>query len=84
MLTRRAVRAALAKGGQFMFETRNPIVQPWLDWNPASSACLIQSVQHGPVDVFHHCNAVTGPLVEFETHYDFRRDDTSRPTVQMA
>jgi hypothetical protein len=73
--TLRAVRAALGAGGCFMFETRNPIVEPWTAWNPASSARLIQSEQYGPVEVFHQCSAVAQPFVEFETHYDFRRDN---------
>ncbi|NML31335.1 class I SAM-dependent methyltransferase [Paraburkholderia antibiotica] len=74
--TLRAVYAALGAGGRFMFETRNPTVQPWTTWNPVCSARSIQSEQYGPVDVFHQCNAVAEPLVEFETHYVFRRDNT--------
>lgn len=40
-----------------------------------TSARSIQSEQYGPVDVFHQCTDVGEPLVEFETHYVFRRDN---------
>jgi ubiquinone/menaquinone biosynthesis C-methylase UbiE len=74
--TLRAVHTSLGSGGRFMFETRNPTIQPWTAWNPASSARLTQSEQYGPIDVFHQCTAVAEPFVEFETHYIFRRDNT--------
>ena len=61
-----------------MFETRNPSVRPWIAWTPALSARSIQSKEHGHVDVFHECIEVAEPLVELETHYVFRRDDTCR------
>jgi ubiquinone/menaquinone biosynthesis C-methylase UbiE len=71
-----AVRALLAPGGSFMFETRNPIVRPWIAWTPTLSARSVQSEQHGTVDVFHECVAIAEPFVDFETHYVFRRDNT--------
>lgn len=74
--TLRIVRELLAAGGRFMFETRNPGVRPWNAWTPALSARSFQSEEHGSVEVFHECVAVTGPLVEFETQYVFHRDNT--------
>ncbi|ACR30620.1 class I SAM-dependent methyltransferase [Burkholderia glumae] len=72
----RTVRAMLATGGRFMFESRNPAVRPWESWTPALSARSVESEQHGPVAVFDRCLAVTEPLVAFETHYVFERDST--------
>lgn len=74
--TLRTVREILGAGGRFMFETRNPVARAWTAWTPALSARSIQSDKHGPVDVFHECIAVAEPLVEFETHYVFGRDNT--------
>jgi ubiquinone/menaquinone biosynthesis C-methylase UbiE len=71
----RTIHEILVKGGCFMFESRNPAVRPWESWTPELSACSVQSERHGPVSVFHHCMSVTDPLVEFETHYIFERDN---------
>lgn len=76
--TLRTVREVLKAGGTFMFETRNPVARPWTTWTPALSARSIQSDKYGPVDVFHDCIAVAEPLVEFETHYVFGRDNTQQ------
>ncbi|WP_144156074.1 class I SAM-dependent methyltransferase [Paraburkholderia sp. BCC1885] len=76
--TLRTVREILKAGGTFMFETRNPVARPWTTWTPALSARSIQSDKYGPVDVFHDCIAVAEPLVEFETHYVFGRDNTQQ------
>jgi ubiquinone/menaquinone biosynthesis C-methylase UbiE len=75
-VTLRIVREVLGAGGRFMFETRNPVTRPWTAWTPVLSARSIQSDAHGPVDVFHKCIEVAEPLVEFETHYVFGRDNT--------
>jgi ubiquinone/menaquinone biosynthesis C-methylase UbiE len=74
--TLKMVRALLVPGGSFMFETRNPIIRPWIAWTPTLSARSVQSEQHGTVDVFHECVAIAEPFVDFETHYVFLRDNT--------
>lgn len=81
MATLQAARERLVTGGSFMFETRNPVVRPWIAWTPALTARSIQSEAHGAVDVFHECVAVTGPLVEFETHYVFHRENAHRKST---
>jgi len=78
MATLQAARELLATGGSFMFETRNPIVRPWFAWTPKLSARSVYCDEHGPVDVFHECISVAEQLVEFETHYVFRQDNTSQ------
>jgi ubiquinone/menaquinone biosynthesis C-methylase UbiE len=74
--TLRRVRELLVDGWSFMFETRNPVVRPWVAWTPALSARSVQSEEHGLVEVSHECIAVAEPLVEFATHYVFHRDNT--------
>jgi ubiquinone/menaquinone biosynthesis C-methylase UbiE len=76
--TLRTARAVLRPGGRFMFETRNPVPRPWTGWTPALSTRSIHSEEHGPVDVFHECIAVAEPVVEFQTHYVFGRNNTQR------
>jgi SAM-dependent methyltransferase len=36
-----AIRAALVDGGRFVFETRNPAVRAWEDWNPVNADDLV-------------------------------------------
>jgi ubiquinone/menaquinone biosynthesis C-methylase UbiE len=76
--TLRTVREVLREGGRFMFESRNPVVQPWLDWIPARSTRVIKSEKHGSVEVFHECIAMVESCVEFETHYRFACDGTEQ------
>ena len=69
--TLRAVRERLSPGGQFMFETRNPAVQPWLGWTAQHSRRAIRTDDCSQVEVFHECTSVRREIVEFDTHYVF-------------
>ncbi|WP_321819273.1 MULTISPECIES: class I SAM-dependent methyltransferase [unclassified Burkholderia] len=69
-------RRVLADGGRFLFETRNPRVEPWLGWTPAASATRIDSPEFGSVELHHAVTAVDGPIVSFDSVYRFHRDDT--------
>jgi SAM-dependent methyltransferase len=74
--TLRGVRRVLVDDGRFLFETRNPRVEPWLRWTPARSARSVESRELGIVDLHHAVRAIDGAVVTFDTHYRFRRDDT--------
>ena len=74
--TLRATCELLSADGRFMFETRNPVVRPWMAWTPVLSARSVQSEELDSVDVFNDCVAVDESFVEFETHYVFHRDNT--------
>ncbi|RKU03337.1 class I SAM-dependent methyltransferase [Burkholderia sp. Nafp2/4-1b] len=74
--TLRGVRRVLADGGRFLFETRNPRVEPWRAWTPAASASRIESLEFGVVELHHRVTAIDGPIVSFDTVYHFHRDDT--------
>jgi ubiquinone/menaquinone biosynthesis C-methylase UbiE len=69
--TLRAVRQRLSPGGRFMFETRNPAVQPWLGWTAQHSRRTINTNDSGQVEVFQECTSVRREVVEFDTHYVF-------------
>ncbi|WP_175965771.1 class I SAM-dependent methyltransferase [Burkholderia sp. BCC0322] len=74
--TLRGVRRVLADGGRFLFDTRNPRVEPWRAWTPEHSARSVESRESGIIDLHHAVRAVDRAIVTFDTHYRFRRDDT--------
>ncbi|RQS24411.1 bifunctional 2-polyprenyl-6-hydroxyphenol methylase/3-demethylubiquinol 3-O-methyltransferase UbiG [Burkholderia sp. Bp8998] len=74
--TLRGVRRVLADDGRFLFETRNPRVEPWLGWTPQASTSRIDSPEFGIVELHHAVTAVDGPIVSFDTIYRFHRGDT--------
>jgi len=74
--TLHGVRRVLADGGRFLFETRNPRVEPWRGWTPQASACSVASPEFGVVELHHAVTAIDGPIVSFDTVYRFHRDDT--------
>jgi len=61
----------LSPNGRFIFDTRNPAREEWLDWTPKESGRLLEHPGLGTVkawnDVVH--DATTG-IVTYETHYD--------------
>ncbi len=73
LLDDRAVRVALqalgrhlAPGGRIAFETRNPAVREWQDWNPRDTRQRVEAA--GLVaDVHYDISAVAGELVTYET-----------------
>ena len=81
-----AVRAALAPGGRFVFETRNPVVREWERWVPANS---VQVTDRAGVVVrmAHQVELpVRGDLVSFTTTYSspgWDRPRCSRSTLRF-
>ncbi len=66
----RALARHLAPGGRLAFETRNPVVREWQDWNPRDTR---QRVDAGGLaaEVHYDISAVAGELVTYETWYRF-------------
>jgi ubiquinone/menaquinone biosynthesis C-methylase UbiE len=69
-----AVRRCLARGGRVAFETRNPAVREWADWNPRQTR---QHVEAAGVtaDVHYDIRSVDGELVTFEASFRFAGED---------
>lgn len=57
-----AIRRALAPGGRFVFETRNPLVRAWERWNPENPA-EVDAPWGERVRVTHFVKSVTGDVV---------------------
>ncbi|WP_175854668.1 class I SAM-dependent methyltransferase [Burkholderia anthina] len=74
--TLRGVRRVLSDDGRFLFDTRNPHLEPWRAWTPGQSARGVESRTLGPVDLHHAVRVIDGAVVTFDTHYRFRRDNT--------
>ena len=77
LLEDRDVRAALrtlarhlAPGGRLAFETRNPAVREWQDWNPRDTRQRVETAGI-TADVHYDISAVAGELVTYETWFQF-------------
>jgi len=73
--TLQAVRAHLVPGGRFLFESRNPVCAPWLQWSPGRSQRVVVSPDGESVSL-HHALEGDGPdgeLLAFATHYHFEQ-----------
>jgi SAM-dependent methyltransferase len=66
-----AVRDHLAPGGRFAFESRNPLVRAWDDWNPDATRERLEIGGGDAVDVFYRVTDERDGLVTFETHHRF-------------
>jgi ubiquinone/menaquinone biosynthesis C-methylase UbiE len=66
----RAAAAHLNPQGRFVFETRNPAVQAWLQWTPEHSTRTGQSPRHGRVSLFYDAQAdPANGIVTIAEHY---------------
>ena len=66
----RALARHLAPGGRLAFETRNPAVREWQDWNPRDTRQRVEAAGI-TADVHYDIRAVAGELVTYETWYQF-------------
>ena len=57
-----AIHRALSGGGRFAFETRNPLVRAWEDWNPAGAVDVVDPSGR-PLRLWHEVGSVDGELV---------------------
>jgi SAM-dependent methyltransferase len=81
-----AVRAALATGGRFAFETRNPAARAWEDWIPGNAVRVTGPA--GAVVTMAHQVVVPfdGATVTFTSTYtspDWARPEISRSTLRF-
>lgn len=86
-LALRAVRAALATGGRFVFETRNPAVRAWETWTPGRVR-EISDGRGGVVRVWHEVEsvAVGGEYVTFTETFEgarWERPQVDRTTLRF-
>ncbi|WP_433008361.1 class I SAM-dependent methyltransferase [Kribbella sp. CA-294648] len=81
-----AVRRALAPGGRFVFETRDPAQQAWLRWNRDDTYKRIDVPGVGRVENWTDLVEVRLPLVTFKSTYLFAEDGatlTSQSTLRF-
>jgi SAM-dependent methyltransferase len=66
-----SIAAHLAPGGRFIFDTRNPAVQEWLEWTPERSHRMLDHPGLGTIKAWNDVrrDAATG-VVTYSTHYD--------------
>jgi SAM-dependent methyltransferase len=70
------VHAALRPGGHFVFETRDPDRQAWLDWTREQSFTRVEVAGLGSVQSWHELSDVSGELVSFRSFVLFEADGT--------
>lgn len=89
--TLQAVSSRLAPGGTFLFESRNPAVKAWLEWDSSSAGPALQDSSAGMLEVEWELIAAEeepdGVLVTFEDRTLFLTDGerfTSRSTLKFT
>lgn len=88
------VHAALRPSGMFVFETRDPARQAWLNWTPENGRQRADVPGEGVVETWNELLAVEGELVTFRGHFLFADGTTltsdstlrfrDRPTVELS
>jgi SAM-dependent methyltransferase len=60
----------LAPGGRFIFDTRNPLLEEWREWNPETSRRTFDHPRHGTVEAWNDVehDAATD-VVTYGTYY---------------
>ena len=82
----RAAYAALRRGGRLVFETRDPAVKAWLEWNRERSYQRTVVPGVGGVQAWHELLDVRGELVSFRSTVVFESDGavlTSESTLRF-
>lgn len=86
LATLHGVRAALAAGGRFVFETRDPARQAWLEWNREATYKRVEVPGVGVVENWTDLLEVREPFVKFRGTYVFGSDGatlTSESTLRF-
>jgi SAM-dependent methyltransferase len=65
------VRARLAPGGRFMFESRNPMAREWTRWTP-DVVDVVHDAAGNPARVFTEVLAAEGRVVTFRNYFIFQ------------
>ena len=68
------IRTALTPGGRFVFETRDPAYQGWLEWNREQTHMVADLEGVGEVETWTDLTSVDPPLVAFRRTYVFAAD----------
>jgi len=71
------LRRHLGADGRIAFEARNAAVRAWENWTPERTATRVHVPAMGTVDVHYALRSVDGPLVTFETHFQFSPTDSA-------
>jgi SAM-dependent methyltransferase len=82
----RSARAALRPGGRLVFETRDPAVQAWRQWNRAGSLSRAVVPGAGAVESWSEVTDIRGDLVSFRSIFTFEADGvtlTSESTLRF-
>ncbi|MEU0094744.1 class I SAM-dependent methyltransferase [Kribbella sp. NPDC006257] len=80
------LRAALAPGGRFVFETRDPARRAWLEWNREATYRRVEVDGVGVVENWTELVEVREPFVTFRSEYVFEADGavlTSESTLRF-
>ncbi|QNE18503.1 class I SAM-dependent methyltransferase [Kribbella qitaiheensis] len=86
MATLYCVRAALAPGGRFVFETRDPARQAWVGWNREATYKRVDVPGVGVIENWTDLLEVNEPFVKFRGTYVFESDGatlTSESTLRF-
>lgn len=82
-----AIRGALAEGGRFVFETRNPLVRAWEQWTPEHGSSEVVGGDGGVVRVERAVELpVAGDRVSFTQTFTspaWERPQVSRSTLRF-
>lgn len=73
-----AVWATLRPGGWFIFETRDPSHQAWLEWRPERSCQRIELPGLGTVASWVELTAAELPLISFRATFVFEAEGRTR------
>jgi SAM-dependent methyltransferase len=65
----RTVAAHLAPEGRFAFDSRNPAAREWLEWVPAKSRRVQETVAYGPVEIWNDVNMSPDRILDVQEHY---------------
>lgn len=60
----------LKKGGKLIFDSRNPIVKPWLGWSEEKTRHSANT-PHGKVEIWYELISTDNNQVKYKIHYEF-------------
>src|SRR5689334_12604559 len=64
----RTVAAHLAPEGRFGFDSRNPAAKEWLEWVPAQSTRVQETMAYGPVEIWNDARMNPDGILDVEEH----------------
>ena len=70
----RNAAAHLAPHGRFAFDSRNPAAREWLEWVPAESTRVVETVAYGAVEIWNDARMNPDRILDVEEHYRILRD----------